>query len=225
MELKEALQRAQQPTNLQVFVPNTLEKQQDRGEISVYRAGAISPQILGSGIKSISQAFPKLPVSWYTVLKEMLKDEQFDDARFSDAVKSLVKNCIYPEPTIANIVSFDRMVKVFTLSDLQAKHKDAYHFGNTYDPIAREYSKIDFHGQERYARKEDVERYNLKLFPTPKKPKPQPQVFQIETGEPEETLQAGDLTSALKNPAPRKTFTAEEKAQRLREFNKKHSIS
>ena len=146
--------------NLQVYAPTTLSRQ-DKNEISVYKSGAVSPDVLASGIKMIAQSFPKLTKGWYEVLKEMMKDEGFNDNRFSDAVKSLIKNCPYPEPTIANIIGYDKTVKVFTYSDLQLKHKDAYYMGATYDPIAKEYTKIDFYGQVRYARNEDVERFNL----------------------------------------------------------------
>jgi hypothetical protein len=143
---------------LQEFAPNTLSKQ-DKNEISIYKSGSISPEILGSGIKMITQAFPKLPTGWYSVLKEMLKDEGFNDNRFSDAVRSLIKNCPYPEPTIANVISYDKTLKVYTYTELLEHSKD-------YSVPARieylkSYGKIDFYGELRYTRNEDIQRYNL----------------------------------------------------------------
>ncbi len=146
---------------MQQYVPTTLNKR-DKNELSIYKEGSIDPDVLGSGIKTIALSFPRLPKGWYDVLKEMLIDEKFDNNRFSDAVKSLVKNCPYPEPTIANIIGYDKTIKVYTIEELREKHKDAYYMNSTAgDPINRDYAPINFYGQKRFAKKEDIERYNL----------------------------------------------------------------
>lgn len=146
---------------MQEYVPTTLSKQ-GKHEISIYKPGTINPNILGSGIKMIMQAFPKLPAGWYSVLKEMLKDEEFNDERFSDSIKSLIKNCPYPEPAIANIIGYDKTIKVFLWNELLEKTKEDS--PQTRAEYLNNFIAIDFYGEQRFARKEDVERYNLKKW-------------------------------------------------------------
>lgn len=130
-------------------------------EISIYKSGKVSAETFAYGSKKIQDAFPKLHAGWFKILDQMIDEEKFSEERFRDAVNFLIKNCIYPEPTIANIISFDKTVKVFTISELKEKFKDSYYMGATYDPIFTEYERIDFYGQERFAKKEDVMKYNL----------------------------------------------------------------
>ncbi len=149
--------------NLQESLPNEQLETRDN-ELSIYKSGKVSAEAFAHGSKKIKDAFPKLPASWFTVLDQMLDEEKFSEERFRDAVNSLIKNCVYPEPTIANIISYDRSVKVYTYRELMEKYKDSYYMGSKQDPIFTEYERIDFYGQERFARKEEVERYSLKKW-------------------------------------------------------------
>ena len=156
--ISEIITVVQQQKNLQEFVPTTLSKP-DKHELSIYKTGTISPEVLASGIKTIANAFPDLPKGWYDVLKDMMKNEGFNDRRFSDAVKNLVKNCIYPKPTIANVLSFDKTVKAFTYDELLKATND-------YSPESRRnylmmYDKVNYYGEMRYCRKEEITRYEL----------------------------------------------------------------
>lgn len=147
---------------MQNWQPNIISNNRENNKLTIYGEGIVSAEIWATGSKALNDAFPKLPITWFNILREMVKDEKFTDQRFSDAVKSCIKNCQYPEPTIANIIGYDKTIKVYTISELQEKYKDAYHMGATYDPIMNEYERIDFYGEKRWARKEDVKRYNLK---------------------------------------------------------------
>lgn len=135
-----------------------------KNQLSLYQSGKVTAQTLADCVIEIKKAFPRLPVGWYDVLEKMLDEEKFSDKRLVDATKSLIKNCVYPEPTIANIISFDRTVKVYTYHELMEKYKDCYYMGSTQDPIFTEYERVDFYEQERFAKKEDVNRYNLKKW-------------------------------------------------------------
>ena len=147
-------------TNLQDYQPS--EQLETRSNaLSVYQAGKVTAEAFAHGTKKIKDSFPKLPASWFSVLDQMLDEEKFSDERFKDAVNSLIKNCVYPEPTIANIISFDKLVKVYTYRELMEKYKDCYYMGSKQDPIFTEYERVDFYGEERFAKKEDVKRYSL----------------------------------------------------------------
>jgi len=130
--------------------------------MSIYKQGSVSADVLGSGIKTIANAFPELPKGWYDVLKDMMKDEGFDNERFSAAVKNLVKNCIYPKPTIANMLSYDKTVKIFNYIEL-LEHTENYS-PQTREEYLNSYDKVDFYGVLKYAKKEDVVRFNLPLW-------------------------------------------------------------
>ena len=61
-------------------------------------------------MKELKSAFPKLSVEWYEILKKRLIEKGFTKQRFFDAVNYTIDNCIYPEPTIAQILSYDKKI-------------------------------------------------------------------------------------------------------------------
>jgi len=63
-------------------------------------------------------AFPALPKGFYDVMSEMIQDEGFTDERLNDAVKNVIKTCVYPTPTIANILSWDRRIKLYNYKEV-----------------------------------------------------------------------------------------------------------
>ena len=54
----------------------------------------------------------------------MIDIEEFTDQRLADATLNLIKTCPYPEPTIANILSYDKVQKLYTYEQLQWMSKD-----------------------------------------------------------------------------------------------------
>lgn len=86
-------------------------------EISLYGEGKVNPRVLADCIIKLKRSFPKLPIGWYEVLSEMLVEEKFTDKRLIDATNNLIRTCIYPEPTIANILSFDKKVNLWTYDE------------------------------------------------------------------------------------------------------------
>jgi hypothetical protein len=65
-------------------------------------------------IKTIKKAFPALPLSFYDVLTDRLRAAGFSDQRLFDAVSYVIDSCIYPMPTIAQFISFDKKIKIYT---------------------------------------------------------------------------------------------------------------
>jgi len=55
----------------------------------------------------IKFAFPALPVEFYDILCERLKEKGFDDARLSTVVNGVIDTCKYPTPTIAHFMMYD----------------------------------------------------------------------------------------------------------------------
>lgn len=99
----------QQIENLQSFSPANGQK----NSISLY-SGVLTPKTEARCVLMLKQAFPQLPVGFYNILHDMIRDDGFSDSRLMDAVKHVIKTCIYPTPTIAQIISYDRRVKLHT---------------------------------------------------------------------------------------------------------------
>jgi hypothetical protein len=84
------------------------------------------------------------------------------------AVAHVIDTCVYPKPTVANFISFDRHIKLFTYTDITGMLKE--------DPKAFEhYGIVKIEGIEKpmYARVEDIQRYKMEIYipPPPRKPK------------------------------------------------------
>ena len=82
--------------------------------LSVYGEGVFSKDTFIKNIKDLQQAFPQLPVGFYDTLHDRLVENGFTDQRLSDAIGNVIDTCVYPIPTIANIISWDRMIKRYT---------------------------------------------------------------------------------------------------------------
>lgn len=90
-------------------------KVNENGEtfMSLYSGGLTVP-IISSSMAKIKASFPALPVEFFTVLSNRIKENGFSDARLNDAVAHVIDNCIYPTPTIAQFISFDKKVRLLT---------------------------------------------------------------------------------------------------------------
>ena len=67
-------------------------------------------------LKELATAYPVIN-SKIAVLVKLLTIENFTAKRLSDACTHVLATCKYKEPTIADIVSFDRCVKLYTYSE------------------------------------------------------------------------------------------------------------
>lgn len=138
---------------------DVLENRKANNQISVYGFGNVSAEVFAECVSDIKKSFPKLSKEWYDVLEKMLDEEGFTDERLKDATKAMIRTCEYPEPTIAKIIGFDKMIKVYTYYELLEQKKDA-------SPTERKehlesFERINFYGQLRFAKKDDISKYNL----------------------------------------------------------------
>lgn len=113
------------------FSNNSLEiTPEDKAEVSLYGDGKVSPECLALNIVRLKDSFPKLENGWYRQLQRFIEAERFTDKRFDDAVDNLIKTCVYPEPTIASLLGYDKKAKLYTWFELGNISKD-------YSPEAR----------------------------------------------------------------------------------------
>ena len=65
-------------------------------------------------ISKMRKVFTHAAPGFYDVLLERIKENNFTDERLKDAVNYLIDNFKYPVPSIADIISFDKKVKLHT---------------------------------------------------------------------------------------------------------------
>jgi len=108
-------------------------------------------------VVTIKKAFPALPIGFYDVFMDMVSENKFTDTRLRDAVKHVICNCQYPQPTIANFISFDKRVKVYTYAQYCKLCDEGD--GKNYQPVA-----IGNNTRPAWAHINDINKYNLQLW-------------------------------------------------------------
>jgi len=145
----------QRITKLQRLLPSISET--DEGmSISVYE-GKLSTQIIIDNVKRIKKAFPALPEGFYDVLAERITDNTFTDDRLTDAVKNVIDTCIYPTPTIAQFISFDRRIEILKYEDMLRKTDELGEW------VWKHYKPIQLPDREKlcYIHVDDIKKYNI----------------------------------------------------------------
>ena len=127
-----------------------------KDEISLY-SGELTIQCIISNVARVRKAFPALPTDYFDVLTDMIREYGFSDSRFNDAVKNVIATCVYPTPTIANFISWDRTFKILSYEEMIKK---ADEFG---PKIWDSYRAVQFKNREKkvWVHVDDVKMYNL----------------------------------------------------------------
>lgn len=85
--------------------------------ISKY-SGELTAQALSRSVAKIKASFPQLPPEFYSILIDRVKAVGFCDERLIDSVNYVIDNCIYPTPTIANFLSFDKKKRLYSYKEV-----------------------------------------------------------------------------------------------------------
>lgn len=88
-----------------------------QNEISIY-TGSLTAKCVVQNTAQIRKAFPALPIEFFDVFTDRIKANGFCDDRLNDSVNYVIDTCIYPTPTIAQFVSFDRRFKVHNYEEM-----------------------------------------------------------------------------------------------------------
>ena len=135
---------------MQKLTPSLTQYTTPKNEVSVYVDDIADSDYVKSHLKKLSAAYPKVTNDFIILLTERVIDNKFTKARVMDAVNNLIDTFVYEVPKVADIVSFDRRIKVFTYTDLC----DKVERGERFDDYVR--TKAG-----RYILKDDVENYRL----------------------------------------------------------------
>lgn len=85
--------------------------------LSLYQ-GELTHEVLNKSAARIKAAFPNLKPEFFMLLNEMLIKQGFSDQRLIDAVDHVISNCIYPTPTIAQFLSFDKTERLYSYNEM-----------------------------------------------------------------------------------------------------------
>lgn len=129
----------------------------ENNSLSGYKGKLTRENIVKCNIK-LKQTFPSLPPGFYDIFSERLKANNFTDERLIDAINHVIDNCIYPIPTIANFISFDKKVRLYNHNDIIEMLNDNPSAFKQFRPIKFENSSFPV-----YANIIDIEKYNLEL--------------------------------------------------------------
>ena len=129
----------------------------DRGEmsISVY-TGQLSTRTVIDGIKKVKNAFPNLPSGFYDILSDRIKENGFSDERLIDAINHVIDNCIYPTPTIANFIGYDKRIRLCSYEEMLSKETGSW---DNYKPV-----KLPDREKLVWVHTDDIKRSKLQIF-------------------------------------------------------------
>ena len=117
-------------------------------------------QCLAENQIKLLKAFPALQPAFHDILADRLTANNYCDERLNDAVAHVIDNCIYPTPTIAQFISFDKRMKLYTYGQVLKMNDElsgkAFEY---YRPVS--IGKNEF---PVYSHLNDIKQYNLKLW-------------------------------------------------------------
>lgn len=76
--------------------------------------GELTDQCLVGNVKRIMMAFPSLPEAFYEILQQRVYESKFTDERLTDAVNHVIDTCKYPTPTVAEFLSYNRHIQLYS---------------------------------------------------------------------------------------------------------------
>ena len=120
--------------------------QRDCNELSIYAGDvATKEQVLGESKKLIA-AFPEVTTDFVILLTERLIENQFTSQRVRDAINHVIDTSPYKRPMVADIISWDKKVRLYTYDDVQSQCAPGY-------PAFNHYEQISINGKIRWIQK------------------------------------------------------------------------
>jgi predicted RNase H-like nuclease len=124
--------------------------------ISIYSDALADTREIIEAQKNIKRSFPALPAGFYDMFDDRIRANRFTVQRLADAVDCVIDNCIFPQPTIAQFISYDRTLKYKTYDEMC---KDAL----TSDSVWQQWLPVKFPDRPRvvWVHENDIAKYRL----------------------------------------------------------------
>ena len=100
----------------------------------------------------IRQAFPTLTQGFFVQLNRLIKENSFTDQRLREATDHVISTCIYPQPTIAQFLSYDTRIELYS-------YKDIVKMTDTNRHAFTDYKLVE--SLDKYASVHDIKKYKL----------------------------------------------------------------
>ena len=84
-------------------------------ELSLYPIGEPTETTLNRAIDRLKVAFPYQNSQFFELLKERVIFHKFSDERLRDAIDNIIDNYTYKTLTIANIISYNKTIPLYTM--------------------------------------------------------------------------------------------------------------
>jgi len=155
-EIEKALLPKRSPRSLQ-STSRQITRQSD-GTITAYTSeDPIDGQSATKESIKLLMAFPQIEKQFADLLITRAKELNWTKQRLTDAINNLIDTCPYPQPTLANVLSFDKRIKTYTYEQMCNM---AYEYGSS---VWENYKRLDDDvARGRYAHVGDIQQYNLK---------------------------------------------------------------
>lgn len=86
--------------------------------VSLYKGETVKPRDLAASLSRLMFAFPKMSNEFFDILSERVVANKFTTKRLNDAINHLIDNFNYKELNIADIIKFDKKVKLYSYNDV-----------------------------------------------------------------------------------------------------------
>lgn len=98
--------------------------------------------------------FPNLSAGFFDILLERAKEKGFTNERLTDAVNNVIENCRFPTPSMAEFISFDKRIKLFSYNEVCDKVTRS-------EATFEDFEVITIDGEPFRVNKKDFIKYNL----------------------------------------------------------------
>ena len=131
-------------------------------EVSVF-SGQLTKTAVAENIAKLKTAFPALPPAYFKILSDRIIENNFTDERLRNAINNVIDNCVYPSPTIAQVISYDIKIRTYTYHELM---KMADGSANPFEL----FTKVRLHPEQKkpvWVSNEEAERFDLERWQKP----------------------------------------------------------
>jgi hypothetical protein len=131
-----------------------IRQTKDSQELSLYSDNLPSPQGIAVQIARLKVAFPKMERHFFDILAERIVDNDFTEKRLEEAVNHIIDNFQYKELNVADIIKFDKQVKLYTGNEFVNAQMNGIHYSK--------FQKREIDGVRFWILKEDLIKAGLK---------------------------------------------------------------
>lgn len=86
--------------------------------LSLYQDTYATPDDIARAVKKLTMTFPKMGGDFFDVLYERIDKNKFTKQRLEDAVNNVLDNFRYKELNVADIISYDKRVRLYTYTQI-----------------------------------------------------------------------------------------------------------